>query len=86
MYISHHCKEQEFEICAIQLMTKISNLIILSLYRAPSADVNEFLRRLDETLKCLCNTESEFINCRDININYLNEYNHKKEVNALLKT
>jgi hypothetical protein len=31
--ISHHCKEQDLEICAIQLKTKTSNLIILSLYR-----------------------------------------------------
>jgi hypothetical protein len=49
IYISHHCKEQDFEICAIQLITKTSNLIILSLYRAPSGDVNEFLRSLDAT-------------------------------------
>jgi hypothetical protein len=44
MDITHHCKEQDFEICAIQLVTKTSNQIILSLYRAPSGDVNEFLR------------------------------------------
>jgi hypothetical protein len=29
--ISHHCKEMDLEICAIQLETKTSNLIILSL-------------------------------------------------------
>jgi hypothetical protein len=53
--ISHHCKELYFEICAIQLVTKTSNLIILSLYRGPSGEVNEFLRRLDATLKYLYN-------------------------------
>jgi hypothetical protein len=26
--ISHHCKEQDFEICATQLVIKTSNLII----------------------------------------------------------
>jgi exonuclease III len=83
--ISHHCKEQDFEICAIQLVTKTSNLIILSLYRDCS-DVNEFLRRLAATLKYLYNPKSEFIICRDLNINYLHENNHKKEVNSLLKT
>jgi hypothetical protein len=45
--ISHHCKEQDLEICAIQLVTKTANLIILSMYRAPSGDINEFLKRLD---------------------------------------
>jgi hypothetical protein len=33
--ISHHCKEQGVEICSIQLETKTSNFIILSLYRGP---------------------------------------------------
>jgi hypothetical protein len=76
--ISHHCKEQGFKIYAIQLVTKTCNLIILSLYRAPSGDVNEFLRRLDATLKYQCNPESEFIICRDLNTNYLNENNQRK--------
>jgi hypothetical protein len=38
--ISHHCKERDLEICAVQLETKAHNLIILSLYRAPSGDFN----------------------------------------------
>jgi hypothetical protein len=52
------------------------------LYRAPS-DVDEFLRRLDQTSKYLYNTKSEFIICG--NMNYFNEYNHKKQGNSLLK-
>jgi hypothetical protein len=47
------------------------------LYRAPSGDVNEFLIRLDATLKYLYNPKSEFIIHGDININYLNENNQK---------
>jgi hypothetical protein len=84
--ISHHCKEHDSEICAIQLVPKTSNLIILSFYRASSGDINEFLRRLDTTLKYLYNPKVEFIICGDINVNYLNEYNQKKQVNSLLKT
>jgi hypothetical protein len=83
--ISHHCTEQDFEICAIQLVTKTFNLIILILYRDPSGDVNEFLRRLDATLKYLYNPRSEIIICRDINIKYLNKNNRKKHVNSLMK-
>jgi hypothetical protein len=64
--ISHHGKEQDFEICTrtVQLVTKTTNLIILSLYRAFSKDVNGFLRRLDATLKYLYNPEPQFIICR----------------------
>jgi hypothetical protein len=40
--ISHHCKEQELEICANQLVTKTANLIILSMCRVPSGDINDF--------------------------------------------
>jgi hypothetical protein len=69
--ISHHCKEQDFEICAIQLVTKTANLIILSLYRAPSGDA------LDATLKYLYKPKSEFIICGDIN--NLNENNQKNK-------
>jgi hypothetical protein len=82
--ISHHCEEQEFEICPIQLVTKTSHLIILSLYRAPSGQVNKFIRRLDATLKYLYNPKHEFIICGDIN--YLNESSQKKQVNSLLET
>lgn len=49
--ISHQCMEQDFEICAIQSVIRTANLIILSLYRAPSGDVSEFLIRLAVTLK-----------------------------------
>jgi exonuclease III len=84
--ISPHCKEEEMEICAIQLVTKSVNLIILSLYRAPSGDFLEFIKRLDAILKCLYSPKSEFIICGDININYLNENDHKQKINPFLKT
>jgi exonuclease III len=84
--ISHHCKEQDLAICAIQLDIKTCKLIIISLYRAPSGDFNQFLKRLDTTLKYLYNPKSEILICGDININYLNESNQKKQMNSLLIT
>jgi exonuclease III len=69
--IWHHCKEQDLEICAIHLETKTCNLTIISLYRAPSGDFNQFLKRLDTTLKYLYNPKSEVLICGDINIAYL---------------
>jgi exonuclease III len=56
------------------------------MYKALSGEVNEFLRRLDATLKYLYNPKSEFIICGEININYLNESSQKKQVKSLLRT
>jgi hypothetical protein len=74
------------EICAIQLETKSSNLIILSLYRAPSGDFQQFLRGFYDILKHLYNPKNEFLICGDINIDYLNQNNWKKQINSLLTT
>jgi hypothetical protein len=62
----------------IQLVTNTSHLIILSLYRAPSGKVKEFLRRLNATLKYMYNPKSEFIICGDVNMYYLIESSQKK--------
>jgi hypothetical protein len=84
--ISHHCKEQGLEIYAIQLVTKTCNLIVITLYRAPLGDFNQSLKRLNTTLKYLCNPDSEFLICGDISIDYLNESNQEKQINSLLTT
>jgi hypothetical protein len=84
--ISHLFKVQDLEICAIQLAIKSANLIILSMYRAASGDINEFLKRLDAILKYLYSPISEFIICGDINVNCLKENNHKQQINSLLKS
>jgi hypothetical protein len=56
------------------------------MYRAPSGDINEFLGRLDATLKSLYNPKHEISICGDINMNYLNESSQKKtHVNSLLR-
>jgi hypothetical protein len=73
----------DLEICAIQLESKTCKLIIISLYRAPSGDFNQFLKRLDTILKYPYNPKSEFIICGDINIDYLNESNQIKQINSL---
>jgi hypothetical protein len=84
--ISQHCTEQDLEICAVQLETKTSNFLILGLYRSPSGDFTQFLKGLDATLKYLYNPKSELLICDDINIDYLNESNRKKQMNSLLTT
>jgi hypothetical protein len=44
--ISHNCKEKDLEICAVELETKASRLIILNLYRAPTGNFNRFIKNL----------------------------------------
>jgi hypothetical protein len=55
------------QVCAIELETKPPNLWILVLYRAPSAKFNQFIERLNATLKYLYNPKSELLMCGDIN-------------------
>jgi hypothetical protein len=73
--ISHHCREEDLEICAVEQETKTCGIIILSLCRAPSQDFIQFLRVLNATLKYLYNPKSKFLICGDIDVHYLNENN-----------
>jgi hypothetical protein len=65
--------------CAVELETKLPNLSILALHRAPSANFNQFIKRLDATLKYLHNPKSEFLICGDINVDYLSDNNQKRQ-------
>ena len=51
--ISHNCKEKGLEICAVELETEASKLIILCLYRVTRGHFNRFIKNLDNTLKYL---------------------------------
>jgi meiotically up-regulated gene 157 (Mug157) protein len=75
---SLHCAKQTLEVSAVELETKLSNLRILALFRAPCTNVKQFINRLDATLKYLYNPKSEFLICGDINVDYLNDSNWKK--------
>jgi len=68
-----HCARRTLKVCAVELETKSSNFRILALYRAPSANFNQFIKRLDATLKYLYNPKSEFLICGDC----LNDKNQK---------
>jgi hypothetical protein len=56
------------------------------MYRAPSGDIHEFLKRLDAILKYLYSPKSEFIICGDTKVKHLNENNYKQQISSLLKT
>jgi hypothetical protein len=73
-----HCAEQTLEVYAVELETKSSNLI-LALYRAPTANFNQFVEKLDATQKHLYNPKSQFLICGDINVDCLSDNNCKKQ-------
>jgi hypothetical protein len=64
--------------CAVELETEASKLIVLSIYIAPTGDFNQFLKKLDDNLKYLYKPKTEFLICGDINMDYLLESNQKK--------
>ena len=86
IYISHNCREKDLEICAVELETEASKLIVLSVYRARTGDFNQFLKKLDDTFKYLHKPKTEFLLCGDINIDYLLESNCKRHLSSLLTT
>jgi hypothetical protein len=43
--ISYTCREKDLEICAVELETEASKLIILSIYRTLTGNVNQFLKK-----------------------------------------
>jgi exonuclease III len=81
-----HYKKQDIEIAAIQLKVNEKNVIIFCVYRAPYGNFDYFLNKLDNILKYFHSHKTEFIICGDININYLETNNKKKQLDKLLGT
>jgi hypothetical protein len=82
--ISYHSKENCLQICGIQLQTKASNLIILSLHRVASRDLNQFIKSLYVTWEYLNYSESGFKICGTINTDYPSENYWRKLLTSLL--
>jgi exonuclease III len=81
-----YSKEQDHEICAIQLHTQENCIIILCLYRAASGNFGYFLNTMDKILNSLHKPKTEFIVCGEININYMEMSNNRKSLDNLLAT
>ena len=69
--ISCNCREEALEIFANELQTKSYKLIILSIYRVPTGDFNQFIKNLDDALKHPYKSKPELLIHGDINIDYL---------------
>jgi len=84
--LDKYCKEQDIEACLIKLTSTFHNILIMTVYRAPSGNFNLFLKRLDDILKSLYRADLKIIICGDININYLTEGDRKSQLDAVLLT
>ena len=84
--LDKYAKEQDIEICVIQLKAQKKFVIILCLYRVPSGNMESFLKTLDKILASLHKPKNEFIICGDININYIERSNNKMRLENLLMT
>ena len=62
----------------LKLTSIFHNILIMTVYRAPSGNFNLFLERLDDILKLFYRVGSKLILCGDINVNYLTENEKKK--------
>ena len=82
--LSKFCKDKDIEICAIRLTINSLNILIITIYRAPSGNFNYFIKQLDNILQSLPTQTSHTIVCGDLNINYLIESTQKRQLDNLL--
>jgi hypothetical protein len=59
------------EVYVVKLPFPSGNIFTVAIYRAPSGNFIHFLNGSDAILKSVYNTNSKFIICGDINVNYL---------------
>ena len=88
VYIDNYtyCLDRDIEVCAIQLNILSEKSYILTIYSSTSGNFSNFVIYLEHILQLLYNPKIDLIICGDININYLEESNRVKQLNALLKT
>jgi hypothetical protein len=84
--LDKYCADFDIEICAVRIQNESSYIYVLSVYRAPSGNFNNFMLKMDEVLKSLYTLKTEFILCDDFNIDYLMDNYEKKQLSSLLNT
>ena len=84
--LSNFSKENCFELSAIEYrLTDNKHTIILCVYRPPSSDVWEFLKRLEEVLSKIRH-DRQVIICGDFNIDFLKDTRSKQILLSLLQS
>ena len=75
--VSQFCIEKTFVDCATELHLGNYYIIVICIYRSPAGNFLNFFNQLDSTLKYLYNTETQFIVCGDLNVDFSKHSNFK---------
>lgn len=84
--VSQFCKDQHVECCGVKISLHKKDIILLSIYRAPSGNFNVFLSQLDAILSSTFSVNYDFILCGDFNVDYLVDSTQKNQLNFLLNS
>jgi len=75
--LEKHCKDKDYEVCAIKIYFNTKSACITAIYRVPSDNFDLFISKLDTILIKLYTVTTEYIICEDINIDYLVDSDRK---------
>jgi len=78
--------EKDIEICAVKLHISLHTIIVVTVYRSPTGNIDYFLNNLEEALNHIYNNTVDIILCGDFNINYLIDNQDKQALNSLLNS
>jgi endonuclease/exonuclease/phosphatase family metal-dependent hydrolase len=84
--VNKYCKDQDIEICMLNLKTTSFSSHIMVAYRAPTGNFNLFLNSLDDSIKSIYRADLNLILCGDINTDYLTDNARKRQLDSVLKT
>ena len=84
--VNRYCKDQDIEICILNLKTTTFSFHIMAVYRAPTGNSNLFLNSLDDSIKSIYRANLNLILCDDINFDYLTDNDRKRQPDSMLQT
>jgi fructosamine-3-kinase len=67
---NHYHSDYDAEACALKICLEKNTVDVLTTYRSPAGDFNQFLVTTDNNLKFLMNFKTQVIICGDIYVNY----------------
>jgi exonuclease III len=82
--MDRYSNENDMEICAVKLHILSHTIIIITVYRSPTGNIDYFLNNLEAALNQVYNNTVDIILCGNFNINYLNNNQNKQALNSLL--
>jgi len=71
--LDKYCTHQDTEACALNLVSTLSDIRTLVIYRSPAGNFNTFVTQLDTIMQKLCTIKPNLIVCGVVNVNYLQE-------------